>query len=205
MILVLLGFIGHCVYERTDILDWGRRSVVLLLLGLVICCFVAVRDGLNKTIQHAIDGSYASGLFPLVGVHIITGHLGALLILTVAIVRPLQRCSARARSGSTHHVRQRGAEDRDRGNCKDLCLTQTGKNHICAADEQGWKIYFWRVSDLSRWACAVSAAGHRIASEGKIYLFTGSKVTGGVCVTRQGFLPTSKLSQILTEIPALLN
>ena len=31
-----------------------------------------------------------------------------------------------------------------------------------------------------------AAEEYRIASEGKVYLFTGSKITGGFCVTRQG-------------------
>ena len=43
-----------------------------------------------------------------------------------------------------------------------------------------------------------------IASEGKVYLFTGSKITGGFCVTRQGLLLPSKLGHILTETPSLL-
>lgn len=42
-------------------------------------------------------------------------------------------------------------------------------------------------------------------AEGKIYLFTGSKVTGGFCVTRKGLLKPSKLGQILNDNPALLN
>ena len=46
---------------------------------------------------------------------------------------------------------------------------------------------------------------YRIASEGKVYLFTGSKITGGFCVTRKGLLLPSKLSHILTETPSLLN
>ena len=41
--------------------------------------------------------------------------------------------------------------------------------------------------------------------EGKVYLFTGSKVTGGFCVTRKGLLEPSKLGHILTDNPALLN
>ena len=44
-----------------------------------------------------------------------------------------------------------------------------------------------------------------IALEGKVYLFTGSKITGGFCVTRKGLLLPSKLGHILTETPALLN
>ncbi len=42
-----------------------------------------------------------------------------------------------------------------------------------------------------------------IACEGKIYLITGSKKTGGFCVTRKGLLTTSKLGHILTDNPQL--
>ncbi len=42
-------------------------------------------------------------------------------------------------------------------------------------------------------------------AEGKVYLFTGSKVTGGFCVTRKGLLEPSKLGHILTDNPALQN
>ena len=42
-----------------------------------------------------------------------------------------------------------------------------------------------------------------ITGEGKVYLFTGSKSTGGFCVTRQGLLGPSKLGHILAELPGL--
>lgn len=42
-----------------------------------------------------------------------------------------------------------------------------------------------------------------ISSEGKVYLFTGSKSTGGFCVTRKGLLEPSKPGHILTENPEL--
>ena len=63
MILAMLGFIGYSVFNRTNIQYWGRRSAILLVFGLVVCCFAAARDGLDKTIQHTIDGSCAPGLF----------------------------------------------------------------------------------------------------------------------------------------------
>ena len=44
---------------------------------------------------------------------------------------------------------------------------------------------------------------YNIISEGKIYLFTGSKKTGGFCVTRKGLLEPSKLAHILLENPDL--
>lgn len=50
-----------------------------------------------------------------------------------------------------------------------------------------------------------AAAAYQIASEGRGYLFTGSKVTGGFCVTRKGLLLPSKLGHILTETPSLLD
>ena len=91
MLFALLGFIGICVYNRENILYWGRKSAVVLLLGLVICCFAAARDGLDKTIQHTIDGSCAPGLFPLVSIPTIVGCVGALLIIIAAIATPIAK------------------------------------------------------------------------------------------------------------------
>ena len=91
MILALLGFIGWSVVNRSSIQYWGRRSIVLLVFGLVVCCFAATRDGLDKTIQHAIDGSCAPGLFPLVSVPVIVGCVGALLIIVAAIATPITK------------------------------------------------------------------------------------------------------------------
>lgn len=91
MILALLGFIGYSVFNRADILYWGRRSAILLVFGLVVCCFAAARDGLDKTIQHAIDGSCAPGLFPLVSVPTIISCIGALLIIIAAVATPIAK------------------------------------------------------------------------------------------------------------------
>ena len=91
MILALLGFIGYSVARRADIGYWGRRSAVLLVFGLVICCFAAARDGLDKTIQHALDGSCAPGLFSLVNVPTVVGCIGALLIIIAAVAAPIAK------------------------------------------------------------------------------------------------------------------
>lgn len=91
MILALLGFIGWSVWGRAVIQYWGRRSVLLLVFGLVVCCFAVARDGLDKTIQHAIDGSCAPGLFQLVSIPTIVGCVGALLIILAAIAAPIAK------------------------------------------------------------------------------------------------------------------
>ena len=90
-ILALLGFIGCSIAGRAGILSWGRRSAFVLVFGLVICCLAAARDGLDKTIQHAIDGSCAPGLFPLVSIPTVVGCIGALMILTAAVATPIAK------------------------------------------------------------------------------------------------------------------
>lgn len=87
----LLGFIGYSAVNHAGIQYWGRRSAILLVFGLVVCCFAAARDGLDKTIQSAIDGSCAPGLFPLVSVPTIVGCIGAALIVIAAIATPIAR------------------------------------------------------------------------------------------------------------------
>ena len=89
MILCLLGFIGYTIFQRANILYWGRRTLFVLVFGLVICCFAATRDGLDKTVQCAIDGSCAPGLFALVSIPTIIGCIGAFLILLAAIATPI--------------------------------------------------------------------------------------------------------------------
>ena len=91
MILALLGFVGYSFVNRSSIQYWGCRSLLLLAFGLVLCCFAAARDGLDKTIQCAIDGSCAPGVFPLVSVPTIIGCIGALLIIIAAIAMPIAK------------------------------------------------------------------------------------------------------------------
>ena len=91
MLLALLGYIGYSFVNRSSIQYWGRRSLILLVFGLVVCCFAAARDGLDKTIQCAIDGSCAPGIFPLVSVPTIIGCIGALIIIVAAIATPIAK------------------------------------------------------------------------------------------------------------------
>ena len=113
MILAMLGLIGYSVFHRANIQYWGRRSTILLVFGLVICCFAAARDGLDKTIQHTIDGSCAPGLFPLVSVPTVVGCVGALLIIIAAIATPIAKD---ARGLVLCDVGRCDAENRDNGN-----------------------------------------------------------------------------------------
>ena len=44
-----------------------------------------------------------------------------------------------------------------------------------------------------------------IACEGRVILFTGSKSTGGFCVTRKGLWQPSKLGFVLEDSPEIMN
>lgn len=85
LLATLLAFIGYSIWHRTDIQFWGRRSLFLVFFGLLICCFAAARDGLDKTIQCAIDGSCDPGIFPLISLPNLTGCVGAAAILIAGI------------------------------------------------------------------------------------------------------------------------
>ena len=61
---------------------------------LGICCFAAARDGLDKTIQHTIDGSCAPGIFPLLSIPNLIGCIGAAIIIIAAIATPIAKSQA---------------------------------------------------------------------------------------------------------------
>lgn len=91
MIIILLGFIGYSICNRNIITFWGRRTLLLFVLGLVICCLAATRDGLDQTIQYAIDGSCAPGLFSLIGIPTMIGCIGAAMIIVAFIATPITK------------------------------------------------------------------------------------------------------------------
>ena len=85
MILALVVFVGYTIVNRGSVQLWGMWGLLLLAFGLIVCCFAAARDGLDKTIQFSIDGSCAPGLFPLVSILTVVGCIGALVIIVSAI------------------------------------------------------------------------------------------------------------------------
>lgn len=85
MILAHVVFVGYTIVNRGSVQHWGMRGLLLFAFGLVVCCFAAARDGLDKTIQFSIDGNCAPGLFPLVSIPTVVGCIGALVMIVSAI------------------------------------------------------------------------------------------------------------------------
>lgn len=94
MLLMLAGYIIFCIATRKSTEHWGMRSLILLIFGLVVCCFAATRDGLDKTIQNAIDGSCEPGSFQLISIPNIVGCIGALAVIVGIIATPIARSQA---------------------------------------------------------------------------------------------------------------
>lgn len=94
MILILIGYIALCILTRKQTQHWGLRSLILLVYSLVVCCFAATRDGLDKTIQNAIDGSCDPGLFQLISIPNIVGCIGALAVIVGIIATSIAKMQA---------------------------------------------------------------------------------------------------------------
>ena len=90
MIVALLGFVAYAALNR-DSRHWGIRSLILLVFGLVVCCFAAARDGFDRSVQNVIDGSCDPGIFGLSDIPTVIGYIGALLIVVAAIATPIAK------------------------------------------------------------------------------------------------------------------
>jgi len=51
--------------KHSAVEHWRRRIAVLTVLGLVVCCFVAARDGYHLSVQSSFDETVSAGLFTL--------------------------------------------------------------------------------------------------------------------------------------------
>lgn len=65
MVFLAIVFIMYSVIKRGTVQYWGRRTAFLGLFGLVLCCFVAMRDGYDKSVQAFFDTTITAGVFSL--------------------------------------------------------------------------------------------------------------------------------------------
>ena len=95
VLLLVFKLVAVIMILYIILVKWDFQFIIkvlgLLVFGLMVCCFAAARDGLDKTIQSTIDGSCAPGVFPLVSVPTVVGCAGALLIVVAAIATPIAR------------------------------------------------------------------------------------------------------------------
>ncbi|PHV69942.1 hypothetical protein CS063_13240 [Sporanaerobium hydrogeniformans] len=65
LIAITLSYIVLTTANRTKIIYWGRRIGTLAGLGLLVCCFVATRDGYDLSVQASFNDNIVAGLFTL--------------------------------------------------------------------------------------------------------------------------------------------
>lgn len=72
----------------------GKTHFICTCIWLSYLLFCGSRDGLDKTIQHTIDGSCAPGIFPLLSIPNLIGCIGAAIIIIAAIATPIAKSQA---------------------------------------------------------------------------------------------------------------
>ena len=78
-LLAVLGIIVCTAAKHRKIEKWGRRTFALAVVGWLLCCLVAVRDGLVDTMQGG------TGLFALTSVQISLASIGGFVIACSAL------------------------------------------------------------------------------------------------------------------------
>lgn len=80
LVIATWAFIVLTLIRHKTIEFWGRRVAILALLGLIVCCFVATRDGYYLSVQASIDASVAAGLFTITSVQSLLCCIGGAVI-----------------------------------------------------------------------------------------------------------------------------
>ncbi len=83
-----VAYVALAFWRRGEIVHWGRRTLLVLAWGLLLCMQAAVRDGYHLSVQHAIDGSCAPGLFAAAGPQAIVGGVLAAAVVLCAVITP---------------------------------------------------------------------------------------------------------------------
>lgn len=86
IIIGILIFIFYVFKNKDTFTFWKISTFILAIVGLTLCCFVAMRDQYPASVQLAIEGIGEPGLFAIQSAQsIINCFLGALIFLCVFI------------------------------------------------------------------------------------------------------------------------
>ena len=80
LVIGIFIYIGVTVAKQNGIKYWGRRIAILALWGLLICIFVATRDGYVLSVQASIDTGVLPGLFTVDSIQSTLCSLGGAVI-----------------------------------------------------------------------------------------------------------------------------
>ena len=69
-LFAVLAYIVFIAVKRKGIELWGRKTLILALAGLVLCCFAVMRDDYVESLQGG------TGLFPLDSIQMTLAYIG---------------------------------------------------------------------------------------------------------------------------------
>lgn len=62
LFIAILAYFVFTAARQAQMTHWGRRTGLLAAMGLVLCCFVVVRDGYVNSVTALFDPAVAPGL-----------------------------------------------------------------------------------------------------------------------------------------------
>lgn len=65
LVVATVVYIVFTVARHKNVEYWGRKITVLAVVGLVLCCFVATRDGYHLSVQASFDDTVEAGVFAI--------------------------------------------------------------------------------------------------------------------------------------------
>ncbi|MEG0308534.1 MAG: hypothetical protein RR636_11355 [Clostridium sp.] len=65
LLVVVFVYMGLSIAKHKEIEKWGNRVAILIVWGLLICIFVAIRDSYHLSVQATMDTSIIAGVFTL--------------------------------------------------------------------------------------------------------------------------------------------
>lgn len=80
LLIVAVFYVVYCGMKQSSIRCWGRKTAILAVWGLVLCCFAATRDGYHYSVQASFDDSIAAGIFTIDSIQSILCCVGGAII-----------------------------------------------------------------------------------------------------------------------------
>ncbi len=91
LLIVILVYFVFTAARQAQMTHWGRRTGLLAAMGLVLCCFVVVRDGYVNSVTALFDPAVAPGLLAADGFIATLCYVGgaavAIVLLFCLLVR----------------------------------------------------------------------------------------------------------------------
>lgn len=80
LLITAVLYVVYCGMKRDSISCWGRKTALLAVWGLLLCCFAATRDGYHYSVQASFDDSIAAGMFTIDSIQSVLCCIGGAVI-----------------------------------------------------------------------------------------------------------------------------